>query len=229
MQLTVKQAAEMLQTSETLVRRWIRDGGLPAVMFNEQYHLNRIDLMVWAQENQIPVPAQALIPPVAGAVSLHAALARGGIHRDLPGGTPGDLLRALFARLELPATVDRELLLDMVLARQQQSSTAVGGGIALPHARFPLVAGVHELVLALGLAAQPVDFGAPDGAPVTAVFLLLAPTIRAHLHLLARLARALPIALQAPVAARAPDAVILAAARAGDEAADRAAGPGHRP
>jgi PTS system nitrogen regulatory IIA component len=36
-----------------------------------------------------------------------------------------------------------------------------------------------------------VDFGAPDGQPVRIVFLLLSPSVRAHLRLLARLAAAL--------------------------------------
>jgi PTS system nitrogen regulatory IIA component len=222
MQLTIQQAAELLQTSEAMVRRWIRDGGLPAVLFNEQYRLNRVDLLVWAQENQVSVQPQVLAPHLPGTVSLRAALARGGIHRDLDGRTSGEVLRDLFARLELPPEVDGELLREMVVARQAQSSTAVGHGVAIPHARYPLVCGVVEPLLGLGFPKTAVDFGAPDGEPVTALFLLLAPTIRAHLHLLARLARALGAELQGPIAARAADAVILAAAAAGDATAERA-------
>jgi PTS system nitrogen regulatory IIA component len=38
---------------------------------------------------------------------------------------------------------------------------------------------------------RPVDFGALDGKPVHCLFTLVSPTIRAHLHLLSRLAYAL--------------------------------------
>jgi PTS system nitrogen regulatory IIA component len=38
---------------------------------------------------------------------------------------------------------------------------------------------------------HPVDFGALDGKPVHALFLLVSPTVRAHLHLLSRLSAAL--------------------------------------
>jgi PTS system nitrogen regulatory IIA component len=38
---------------------------------------------------------------------------------------------------------------------------------------------------------QPVDFGAIDGQPVTTLFTLISPTVRAHLHLLSRLGFAL--------------------------------------
>jgi PTS system nitrogen regulatory IIA component len=65
---------------------------------------------------------------------------------------------------------------------------------------------------------SPVDFGAPDGAPVGSVFVLVAPTIRAHLDMLARLARALGADLGAAVSARADDETIFAAARRSDRA-----------
>jgi PTS system nitrogen regulatory IIA component len=38
---------------------------------------------------------------------------------------------------------------------------------------------------------NPIDFGAIDGQPVYALFMLISPTVRAHLHLLSRLAFAL--------------------------------------
>ena len=38
---------------------------------------------------------------------------------------------------------------------------------------------------------RPVDFGAIDGQPVTTLFTLISPTVRAHLHLLSRLGYAL--------------------------------------
>jgi nitrogen PTS system EIIA component len=37
----------------------------------------------------------------------------------------------------------------------------------------------------------PIDFGALDGQPVTTLFTLISPTVRAHLHLLSRLGFAL--------------------------------------
>jgi PTS system nitrogen regulatory IIA component len=221
MQLTIKQAAELLGVQEGLVRRWIRDRGLPSVVFNEQHKLNRIDLLSWAQANQVAVPASALVPHETGKVELHAALGRGGIHRDLADTTHAGILRTILQRLSLPASVDRELLLEMVMAREAQGSTAVGNGIAIPHARYPIVAGMQDPILALGFPAHPIDVGVAGG-PITAVFLLLSPSNRTHLHLVARLAKALTSDLLAPVQERAADRVILAAARTVDAAADAA-------
>ena len=45
--------------------------------------------------------------------------------------------------------------------------------------------------ISLCFLENPVDFGAFDGQPVFAIFLLISPTARMHLHLLSRLSFAL--------------------------------------
>ncbi len=77
-----------------------------------------------------------------------------------------------------------------VLAREEQASTAVGRGIAVPHAR---VEGLAQPVVALGLAGAGVDFGELDGEPVRIVFLVLTPSAdtSAQLEILADLSRTL--------------------------------------
>ena len=218
MQLTIQQAAELLCASESQVRKWIRSAGLPAVVFNEQYRLNRLDVLTWAQVHQIPVQSE----PSEGTTGLGLgdALARGGIHRDVPGATRTEVVHAAMECLQIPRGVDRDLLLEMVLARQAQGDTAIGHGIAIPHARYPNIHAVPAPILALALLRTPVDFGASDGVPVTALFMLVTPTIRTHLELLARLAQALSGDLLAAVHGRAGDAAILAAARAADVIAE---------
>jgi len=68
--------------------------------------------------------------------------------------------------------------------RERLGSTALGQGVAIPHARIrqlqdPIVAYVHT--------AQPIPFDAPDGKPVGDFFLLLVPeqATQTHLQLLA--------------------------------------------
>ena len=76
------------------------------------------------------------------------------------------------------------------LAREEKSTTAVGHGVAIPHAR---TAGVTVPTLAFARLADPVDWDAPDGAPVDLVFLIAVPEDagKQHLKILAKLARAL--------------------------------------
>lgn len=213
MQLTIRQAAELLQASESQVRRWIRDGGLPAVLFNEQYRLNHVDLMVWAQQHQLTVKPPAPAPHADDL--LVAALRRGGIHRGIVGATCAEVVRAAVAALLLPPAVDRDLLLEMIAARQSHGTTAIGHGVAIPHARYPIVSAVPESIAGLCLLQAPVHFAAPDGVPVAALFVLVTPTPRAHLELLAALSRALGGPLLPAVQEQAADEVLLAAARTG--------------
>jgi PTS system nitrogen regulatory IIA component len=218
LQLTIQQAAELLRASESQVRKWIRTAGLPAVVFNEQYRLNRLDVLTWAQVHRIsvqPEPADA-----AGGHRLCDALERGGIHRDVPGSTRTEVVRAALERLLIPGGADRELLLEMVLARQAQGDTAIGNGIAIPHARYPNIHAIPAPILGLALLHEPVDFGATDRVPVTALFTAVTPTIRAHLELLGRLAHGLSGELLSAVQTRAGDAAILAAARTADVIAE---------
>src|SRR5438128_7593543 len=119
--------------------------------------------------------------------SLADALEAGGIYYELQDTTKEKALRALVAVLPLPDGVDRELLLRLFLAREASASTAIGGGIALPHVRNPIVLHVDRPLVTLGFLEKPVDFGALDGKPVQVLFSLICPTMRIHLQMLARL------------------------------------------
>jgi PTS system nitrogen regulatory IIA component len=85
----------------------------------------------------------------------------------------------------------RSVLHQLFLARESIGSTAVGEGIAIPHPRHPVVLPVGRPMLTLCFLDQPIDFGALDHQPVHTLFVLVSPTIRAHLRMLARIACAL--------------------------------------
>ena len=68
---------------------------------------------------------------------------------------------------------ERDAILRAVLDREATHSTAIGGGVAVPHAKTPLV---PRIMLACGIARDGVAFDAPDGEPVHVSFLLLSPT-----------------------------------------------------
>jgi fructose-specific phosphotransferase system IIA component len=84
----------------------------------------------------------------------------------------------------------RNKLIEALMARESLGSTAIGQGIAIPHAKSD---SVTKLVAAFGLSKKGVDFDSLDGEPVNIFFLLLAPQDSAgpHLKALARIARLL--------------------------------------
>jgi fructose-specific phosphotransferase system IIA component len=83
---------------------------------------------------------------------------------------------------------DRQIVLDAVLMREQTRSTGIGSGIAIPHGKCK---GVKDLVMAIGITGEPVDFESIDGKPVRIVVLLVSPTDRTgpHIQALARISR----------------------------------------
>lgn len=75
---------------------------------------------------------------------------------------------------------DKQTYLNGVRAREQEASTAVGDGVAIPHCR-------SEAVVRAGLAAMTipagVDYDAPDGEKVTLIFLIAAPATGGDVHI----------------------------------------------
>ena len=83
-----------------------------------------------------------------------------------------------------------DLLFAELRKREEFGSTGMGGGVAIPHARF---AQLHKPFALFVRLKRPIDFDAVDGKPVDIVFLLLLPGTPAgeHLGALASMARKL--------------------------------------
>jgi PTS system nitrogen regulatory IIA component len=191
MKISVREAARMLEVSEKTIYRWIEQKKLPVHRINDQYRFNRAELLEWATNQRVPVSVEIFREPDGEPLpSLAEALEAGGIHYRVGGATRDEALRQVVALMRLPEEVDREYLYQMLLARETLGSTGVGEGIAIPHVRNPVVLHVRAAAT-LCFLEQPVDFGSLDGMPVRALFLLVSPTTRAHLHMLSRLSAAL--------------------------------------
>ncbi|MDC7219099.1 MAG: PTS sugar transporter subunit IIA [Spirochaetales bacterium] len=63
--------------------------------------------------------------------------------------------------------------------REALCSTGLGGGIAIPHAK-PM--NLSDVIIALGISPEGIDFEALDGLPSTIFFLILAPPDQPGLH-----------------------------------------------
>ena len=193
MQLTVKDTAKILNVAEKTVYRWIQTGGLPAYRVAGQYRINRAMLFDWATSKRINFsPDEAAAEPTTSALpTLAQALQEGGIHYRVAGTTKAEVLKAMVGLMKLPDPVNRDFLLQALLAREQLQSTGVGDGIALPHVRNPSVLEITTPMICLCFLDAPIEFGALDGKPVKILFAPLSPTVRIHLHLLSRLSFAM--------------------------------------
>jgi len=194
MQLTVKDVAGLLDISEKTVYRWVEERKLPGYRMNGQYRFNRAELLEWSTANRINVSPRIFEEPESQSAplpELSDALELGGIFYRLAGASKPAVLRSVVEILRVPDKVDREFLLQVLLAREALESTAIGDGIAIPHVRNPIVLHVPQPTMTLCFLEKPVDFGALDGQKVHTLFTFISPTVKAHLHLLSRLAFAL--------------------------------------
>jgi PTS system nitrogen regulatory IIA component len=190
MQLTVKDAARLLKVSEKSVYRWIKQGSIPAYRISDQFRFNRAELLEWATARKIQISPDIFLETEAEQSplpSLLEALQAGGVYYRIGGADKPSVLRAVVEVLRLPEEVDREFLYQVLLAREALGSTGIGEGIAIPHVRNPIVLHLPRPMMTLCFLEQAVDFGALDGQPVTTLFTLISPTVRAHLHMLSRL------------------------------------------
>jgi mannitol/fructose-specific phosphotransferase system IIA component (Ntr-type) len=84
---------------------------------------------------------------------------------------------ALFTRLTNALALDGVVshasgLLQALIDGEHAGTSALGFGIAVPHARSPAVA---TTAVACALLRPPLGLGAPDGMPACLVFLVVAP------------------------------------------------------
>ena len=85
---------------------------------------------------------------------------------------------------------DYEGYVNALMAREAQSSTGIGEGIAIPHAKTEFV---KEPALAMGRKKEGIEYDSLDGEPATLFFMIAAPdgANNTHIETLARLSQLL--------------------------------------
>lgn len=190
MNLSVKDAAQLLLVSEKTVYRWVKQGLVPVYKVNESYRFKRAELLDWATSRRLGVAPEAFSEPESTGEplpTLSEALEHGGVFYRIEGKSRNEVLADAVEHLRLPDEFDRHYLTQVLIARERLTSTALGEGIAIPHPRSPGLMNLTRATVTLCFLEQPVDFKALDGQPVGVLLLILAPYLRAHLHLLSRL------------------------------------------
>jgi PTS system nitrogen regulatory IIA component len=104
--------------------------------------------------------------------------------------------------------IARSVVYDALFAREKLGSTGLGQGVAIPHGR---IKGLKKPLGAFIRLETPVQFDAPDGAPVNLIFVLLVPEAanEQHLQLLSGLAQLFSDRALREQLAGAPDAAAL--------------------
>ena len=90
-----------------------------------------------------------------------------------------ELVESLATSGVIPAKSTKDVI-KAVLAREQQATTGIGKGVALPHAKLK---GIKKAIATIGRTSAGVDFSALDYKPVYSVILLLSSPEKPDEHL----------------------------------------------
>lgn len=110
---------------------------------------------------------------------------------DLRGGDKGEVLRQLvefYAKTHHLKERQHAELMDAVARRENEFTTAIGHGAAIPHGRVNIGKKISGV---LGICREGADFGAYDQIPVRILMLVVTPdgTEKEHLEVMGSLAR----------------------------------------
>lgn len=108
---------------------------------------------------------------------------------ELQSSSAADVIAELAAFMaERHKGVDPQALARALMQREEGGSTAIGEGVAIPHAKLD---SSGKLIACLGRSRRGVDFGSPDGKRTMVFFALVVPEKSAGVHLkaLARISR----------------------------------------
>ena len=209
MDLKIKDVADLLNVSETTIRRWLGDGKIPAYRLNQQYRFNRLEIEDWVMSHKPVKESQLAISPgqsqnsltdspnkecsdpqtLGGSkqFSLYRAIHKGNVLYDIPGTTKDEFIRAAMKAISSNLNLDADIISDMLLERESLQSTGLNNGIAIPHTRDFLLNAHYDIVTVV-FPKIPLDYDSLDGKPVNTLFFLFACDDKRHLHLLAKIA-----------------------------------------
>jgi PTS system nitrogen regulatory IIA component len=110
------------------------------------------------------------------------------VHLDVQVSSKKRLFEQVGLHFENHDGIAKSVVFDSLFARERLGSTGLGQGVAIPHGR---IKGLKDALGAFFRLGQPIPFDAPDGNPVTLVFVLLVPekATEKHLQILSELAQ----------------------------------------
>lgn len=200
--MRIKELARMMGADARRLERMAQRGEIPCQKVGGELRFNRAEITEWLQQNMGSMTDDHLAEVDAGMTAqrhkpqseaiVRPLLRPEAVTAQLKSRGKNSLLRELVGLAGRTGLVyDDRALLEAVMVREEMCSTAIDGGIAIPHPRRPLPYEIADSVLVVAKAGGGIVFGAPDGKLTDVFFLTASQDDVQHLHILARLCRML--------------------------------------
>jgi nitrogen PTS system EIIA component len=189
--MKITDLARMLKSTPGTIERWIRQGRIPVRQNGEFCEYNRFALEKWADTHHMTISTTVPETPAAGEIridNLDSVMRRGGVIYDVSGNSTDEVLADALSRMDfISGEEQKNRVLKSLMDREDMMSTGIGKGVAIPHPRIPFTDMEVPATITTCFLRDPVDYKALDAQPVFVLFVLMAPSAKLHLHLLARL------------------------------------------
>lgn len=197
--LDIEQLAAYLSRDVREVGKLASRGHLPGRKVNGEWRFSRAEINHWLEgqlhgytESELAALESAHHTPGEEPL-LAGLLTESTVAVPLVASTRGSVLRELVKLAEQSWQVyDPEAVLDAIVKREEAASTAQDNGVAIPHPARPLPDTVlGEPVVCFARVPRAVPFGGSRAGLTDLFFLVLSKDDKAHLRVMARLARLL--------------------------------------
>lgn len=107
---------------------------------------------------------------------------------DLKASQIAQIYQPLCNKIDTLTGFPARLLYTQLMSREEQASSGIGEGVAIPHLRLPKL---QKPCISFTRLQRPIDFNAVDDAPVDLIMMLLSPGSDGphHLRRLSRISR----------------------------------------
>ncbi|MBI9017156.1 MAG: PTS sugar transporter subunit IIA [Phycisphaerae bacterium] len=183
-------------------RKAAQRGDIPCQKVGGQLRFNRAEVTEWLQQQMGSMQKSNLQDLDKGIAAdretdatdmlISPLLRNEAICVDLHARTKKSVLSQLTKLAESTGLLwDSEGLNESLIQREELCSTAMPGGIAIPHPRKHDQYMQEDTILVIARTGNGIGFGSPDGGMTDLFFMLCSPDDRHHLHILARLCQML--------------------------------------
>jgi PTS system nitrogen regulatory IIA component len=196
--MDLDQLASYLQRDARDLQKMASRGHLPAHKVSGEWRFHPAEISQWLETQMASCSERQLTALEHGTSQtqiqqplITSMLSENTMAVPLAAATKASVLKQLVRLAEQSWEIyDAEAVYQAVRQREELGSTAVEGGVAIPHPR-PLPNLLGNNVLAYGRLGAAIPFGAPSGGLTDIFFLVCCRDTRTHLSVLARLARLL--------------------------------------
>lgn len=186
--LSKADTAKKLKVSERVIQEMINSGTFETKMVGKNVKVDEDSLNEWLENlNETDEKLLALKRVIC---HFEEYMRPENIFLDFTAENKFDAIRILSEKAkELKLVRDARWLYEVVVAREELISTAIGHGVALLHPRHLHPSKIKTPSILFGRSSEPVDFDAPDNQPVNIFFMLLLHNDKQHLFSLSYISK----------------------------------------